>query len=76
MRSGASHGITATHQDQINSDLLAFIKGQKSATANASSTKPAKFVVFFIKDKGALSAGAGNEITMTEHAQAQAAQAS
>src|SRR6185369_4990049 len=29
---GAPHGITATHQDQINSDLLAFIKGQKSAT--------------------------------------------
>jgi non-heme chloroperoxidase len=24
---GAPHGITATHQDQINADLLAFIKG-------------------------------------------------
>lgn len=30
---GAPHGITATHQDQINSELLAFIKGQKSAAA-------------------------------------------
>ena len=30
---GAPHGITATHQDQINADLLAFIKGQKSAAA-------------------------------------------
>ena len=27
---GAPHGITATHQDQINADLLAFIAGQKS----------------------------------------------
>jgi non-heme chloroperoxidase len=24
---GASHGFTATHQDQVNADLLAFIKG-------------------------------------------------
>jgi non-heme chloroperoxidase len=24
---GASHGITATHQDQVNADLLAFLKG-------------------------------------------------
>ena len=30
---GAPHGITATHQDQINADLFAFIAGQKSATA-------------------------------------------
>ena len=30
---GAPHGITATHQDQINADLLAFISGQKSAAA-------------------------------------------
>ena len=30
---GAPHGITATHQDQINAELLNFIKGQKSATA-------------------------------------------
>jgi non-heme chloroperoxidase len=28
---GAPHGITATHQDQVNADLLAFIKGQNSA---------------------------------------------
>lgn len=30
---GAPHGITATHQDQINADLLAFISGQRSASA-------------------------------------------
>jgi len=30
---GAPHGITATHQDQINADLLAFIAGQRSAGA-------------------------------------------
>ena len=30
---GAPHGITATHQDQINADLLAFIAGQRSASA-------------------------------------------
>ena len=30
---GAPHGITATHQDQINAELLAFIKGEKSAAA-------------------------------------------
>jgi len=30
---GAPHGITATHQDQINADLLAFIAGQQSAAA-------------------------------------------
>ena len=30
---GAPHGITATHQDQINAELLRFIKGQKSAAA-------------------------------------------
>src|SRR5499427_8850366 len=31
---GAPHGITATHQDQINADLLAFIKGEKFHVAN------------------------------------------
>jgi non-heme chloroperoxidase len=30
---GAPHGITATHQDRINADLLAFIAGQRSASA-------------------------------------------
>jgi non-heme chloroperoxidase len=30
---GAPHGITATHQDKINADLLAFIAGQRTATA-------------------------------------------
>lgn len=24
---GASHGLTATHKDQVNKDLLAFIRG-------------------------------------------------
>ena len=31
---GAPHGITATHQDQINADLLAFISGEKYHVAN------------------------------------------
>jgi non-heme chloroperoxidase len=31
---GAPHGITATHQDQINAELLAFIKGEKHHAAN------------------------------------------
>jgi non-heme chloroperoxidase len=26
---GAPHGITATHQDQINAELLAFLKGTR-----------------------------------------------
>ena len=32
---GAPHGITATHQDQINGELLAFIKGEKYNVANS-----------------------------------------
>ena len=32
---GAPHGITATHQDQINAELLAFIKGEKYHVANS-----------------------------------------
>jgi non-heme chloroperoxidase len=32
---GAPHGITATHQDQINADLLAFIKEEKYNVANS-----------------------------------------
>ena len=31
---GAPHGITATHQDQVNADLLAFIKEEKYHVAN------------------------------------------
>ncbi len=31
---GAPHGITATHQDQINAELLSFIKGEKHNVAN------------------------------------------
>ncbi|MCM3869644.1 MAG: hypothetical protein ND895_02950 [Pyrinomonadaceae bacterium] len=29
------HRITATHQDQINAELLAFIKGEKYHVANS-----------------------------------------
>jgi non-heme chloroperoxidase len=32
---GAPHGITATHQDQVNAELLAFIKGEKYHVANS-----------------------------------------
>jgi len=32
---GAPHGITATHQDQINAELLSFIKGEKYNVANS-----------------------------------------
>ena len=32
---GAPHGITATHQDQINAELLAFIKEEKHRVANS-----------------------------------------
>ena len=31
--SGAPHGMCSTHKDQVNADLLAFIKGEKSAAA-------------------------------------------
>jgi non-heme chloroperoxidase len=27
------HGMCSTHKDQINADLLAFVKGEKSAAA-------------------------------------------
>jgi non-heme chloroperoxidase len=30
---GAPHGMCSTHKDRINEDLLAFIKGEKSASA-------------------------------------------
>ncbi len=29
---GAPHGITATHQDQVNAELLAFLQGEPTAT--------------------------------------------
>src|SRR3954468_15680133 len=32
---GAPHGLTATHQDQINAELLAFIKEEKFRAANS-----------------------------------------
>jgi non-heme chloroperoxidase len=32
---GAPHGITATHQDQINAELLSFISGEKYNVANS-----------------------------------------
>jgi non-heme chloroperoxidase len=31
--SGAPHGMCSTHKDQVNADLLAFIKGEMAATA-------------------------------------------
>jgi non-heme chloroperoxidase len=30
---GLPHGMCSTHKDQINADLLAFVSGQKAATA-------------------------------------------
>lgn len=30
---GAPHGMCSTHKDQVNADLLAFIKGEKATTA-------------------------------------------
>jgi non-heme chloroperoxidase len=30
---GAPHGMCSTHKDQVNADLLAFIKGQQAAVA-------------------------------------------
>jgi len=32
---GAPHGITATHQDQVNAELLNFIRGEKYHVANS-----------------------------------------
>lgn len=32
---GAPHGITATHQDQVNAELLKFIQGEKYDVANS-----------------------------------------
>jgi non-heme chloroperoxidase len=29
----APHGMCSTHKDQVNTDLLAFIKGQQAAVA-------------------------------------------
>ena len=31
---GAPHGITATHQDQINAELLAFLQGSTKASSS------------------------------------------
>jgi non-heme chloroperoxidase len=33
---GAPHGITATHQDQINAELLAFLRSSPQGTADSS----------------------------------------
>jgi non-heme chloroperoxidase len=30
---GAPHGMCSTHKDQVNADLLAFIKGEQAAMA-------------------------------------------
>jgi len=34
---GAPHGMCSTHKDEVNADLLAFVKGEKSAAAGLSS---------------------------------------
>jgi non-heme chloroperoxidase len=34
---GAPHGITATHQDQINAELLAFLQGSLGATSERAA---------------------------------------
>ena len=34
---GAPHGLTATHRDQFNADLLAFIKTQLAGSATPGS---------------------------------------
>ena len=31
--SGLPHGMCSTHKDQINADLLAFVKGEQAASA-------------------------------------------
>ena len=37
---GAPHGITATHQDEINKQLLDFIKGVPAKAPRAASSRP------------------------------------
>ncbi len=36
---GAPHGLTATHQDQVNADLLAFIKQQPAKRRDTGMDK-------------------------------------
>jgi non-heme chloroperoxidase len=36
---GFPHGMPTTHADQINADLLAFIKGEQAATASDGSLR-------------------------------------
>ena len=31
---GAPHGMCSTHKDQVNAELLAFIKGERSPTVS------------------------------------------
>ena len=33
---GAPHGLTATHQDQFNADLLAFLRSEDLSSARAA----------------------------------------
>src|ERR671918_570290 len=37
---GAPHGITATHQDQINAELLAFLRSQPRSQKGAPASQP------------------------------------
>jgi len=49
---GLPHGMCSTHKDQINADLLAFVKGEKSASACsgvASSGAPSGSLASFQK---------------------------
>ncbi len=39
---GAPHGITATHQDQINTELLGFLQGQVRSRKEASASAPSR----------------------------------
>mgnify|MGYP003694276763 CR=1 FL=1 len=41
---GAPHGMCSTHKDQVNEDLLAFIKGEQAAVAWIARLPPVRFV--------------------------------
>ena len=44
---GAPHGLTATHQDQVNADLLAFLKEAKRVPSSRLKFKTLQQVVMF-----------------------------
>jgi non-heme chloroperoxidase len=37
--SGAGHGLTATHRDQFNADVLAFARGELADTGSAAAPR-------------------------------------